>query len=526
MLYGTSAYAITKMKRILTQNKYIPLLASVLALGAFFRIFKLGNFDFWYDEALNILQARNLGGIFLLQDNNPPLYSAFLHFWERLSGAFYPEFWLRLPSAIFSLVSIYMIFALGKLLFTRRVGLISAFLLAISPFHIHYAQEVRMYSLLVLLNLCAVYFLIRAVRDSRIWLWGGFVCCSILNIYCHYIGVLSWLAQAIFLSINIATTPKEIMKKWIFSNILIFIAFAPWYYFLLKIMGGLENRLLSLNITPWGPPVNAMSLFMTIKNFSIGYNAAAAIYPAAAVIFLFFFIKGFSKLRATKEGILCLLYFIVPILTAYIASPVKHFYLDRFFIGSSVFYLFLVSSGIALLNKRNLFFTLCLIVFFTGPALSKYYRNILPPQLEARQWILKKINHREMVKYICDKAESRDYVFHTCPVTIFPFMYYFQKTGGNNGLLSDKNFLLITHGLGTPVAREFNINFGSANKFDIFGIEERDRFWLVFSYWNFERIKEEYPRAFSILRWIDKNYVVLDKKEFDGAAVFLYQKRS
>ncbi|MGZ4847178.1 MAG: glycosyltransferase family 39 protein [Halobacteriota archaeon] len=56
-------------------------------------------------------------------------------------------------------LAIPMIYAVGRQLFNEETGLVAAFILALSSFNIYYSQEVRMYSLIVLLALTSVYFL-------------------------------------------------------------------------------------------------------------------------------------------------------------------------------------------------------------------------------------------------------------------------------------------------------------------------------------------------------------------------------
>ena len=93
-----------------------------------------------------------------------------------------------------------MVFLIGKVLFAERTGLFSAFLVAILSFQGYYSQKARMYSLMALLTLLLVYFLIRALRNNKAVFWFGFVVTNLLNIYYHYyIGVLLWLAEAIYI---------------------------------------------------------------------------------------------------------------------------------------------------------------------------------------------------------------------------------------------------------------------------------------------------------------------------------------
>ncbi len=142
------------MKKIsyFISNKNI-LLVFILLIGLALRLYQLGKLDFWIDEVWSICFTR---GLDLIGDMHPPLYYAMLKFWIKIFGE--TEFKIRLLSALFSFFTIFIIFKLGKLMFNYKVGLISAFILSLSPIHIWYSQEARQYSLSVFLSMLMVYF--------------------------------------------------------------------------------------------------------------------------------------------------------------------------------------------------------------------------------------------------------------------------------------------------------------------------------------------------------------------------------
>ena len=76
------------------------------------------------------------------------------------------EFSVRFPALIFGVLSIFMIYKLGKALFNPEIGLISALILAVSPFQIHYSQEARPYSLLMLLSLISTYYFVKFIKSK------------------------------------------------------------------------------------------------------------------------------------------------------------------------------------------------------------------------------------------------------------------------------------------------------------------------------------------------------------------------
>ena len=120
-------------------------------------------------------------------DIHPLLYYFFLHGWMELGQS---PFVVRFPSVVFGLLTLCLVFRIARELFDLRVGLLATALAAISPFHIWYSQEARMYSLLRPLTLLSVYLFIKA-REDRKWLhWMGFGVCTGSDPLCHNLAFL------------------------------------------------------------------------------------------------------------------------------------------------------------------------------------------------------------------------------------------------------------------------------------------------------------------------------------------------
>jgi mannosyltransferase len=108
----------------------------------------------WMDEGLSIgVASQPFTHIpeVLRQDGAPPLYYLMLHVWMSLFGNGPSE--TQGLSVAISLVGIPGGLWAGWTLFNRRAGLICAALAAFNPFLSTYADETRMYSLMVVLSL-------------------------------------------------------------------------------------------------------------------------------------------------------------------------------------------------------------------------------------------------------------------------------------------------------------------------------------------------------------------------------------
>ena len=141
---------------------------ALVALSLALRTSELGT-HFWIDEGLSVgISSRPLLDIpeTLRLDGSPPLYYVILHGWIAIAGdGVVATHWLSL---IFALLCIPVAFWAGASLFDRRTAWIFAGLTALCPFLTSYAQETRMYSLIVLLAIpCTACFLHAYVYGRR-----------------------------------------------------------------------------------------------------------------------------------------------------------------------------------------------------------------------------------------------------------------------------------------------------------------------------------------------------------------------
>ena len=142
-------------------------LAALMAASALLRI---GGMDtgFWIDEALSVgIADRPLTEIpaTLRQDGSPPLYYLILHAWLALFGS--GEVATHALSLVIALLCVPAAWWALRDCFGARAAWIAAALAATNPFITQYAQETRMYSLVVLLGLLTCGAFLRAFVYER-----------------------------------------------------------------------------------------------------------------------------------------------------------------------------------------------------------------------------------------------------------------------------------------------------------------------------------------------------------------------
>ena len=152
------------------------LLAGLLLLtaGAALRLYHLGERSLWFDEAVTANASRGALANVLEKTRHfsaPLAHPYVLYVAERLGPGAVAA---RMPSTIASILVIIVMLAMIRTGIGVPATLLSAAMIAFSASQVRYAQEVREYSLSVLIAVILVYCLLRwngvPSRNSRSWL--------------------------------------------------------------------------------------------------------------------------------------------------------------------------------------------------------------------------------------------------------------------------------------------------------------------------------------------------------------------
>ncbi|MFH1727653.1 MAG: glycosyltransferase family 39 protein [Pseudomonadota bacterium] len=222
------------------KKKHYLLLFLILLLAFAFRIYKFDAYSLWDDEARTYItaSARNLPDVLKVIPieipGNSPLDPLVRHLFMKMLGN--NTFNFMLPSLIFSLIALLILFYFAKKIFGLKVALISALILSFHPFDIVYAQEGRNYAILNIFSPLATLFLIRAMQEKaklRNWIFYGLMLS--LLFYSHMITMSFAVAQCFFivafLFVNYIKTRKIdilLFRNYLFAGILSVLLFIPW----------------------------------------------------------------------------------------------------------------------------------------------------------------------------------------------------------------------------------------------------------------------------------------------------------
>lgn len=239
----------------------------ILTLALILRLINL-NQSFWLDEAAQALESvRPFTQQFTIpNDFHPPLYHLLVHAFTYISTS---DWWLRLSSVLPGILTVWLVHKITLKLSNPPTALLAALLLAISPYHIYYSQELRMYALSAFLASLSTYALLT-------YRWKLYTLSILAGIYTFYLFPFLVVAHGIWIlfikhpvhhvvlsegSLSTArrtaakdppqskanSSPSRIFNqyrdtnifKWLISISLAFLFFLPWLpSFLTQLSGG------------------------------------------------------------------------------------------------------------------------------------------------------------------------------------------------------------------------------------------------------------------------------------------------
>ena len=201
----------------------------ILSLGLAARLYLLDSKAIFWDESLSYYVANHdLPSILRgdLDPGQPPLYYLILHAWLGLGSS---PFVLRGLSVAFGLCSVLLTYQVGRILFDAAIGALAAFLFAIAPFQVTYAQYARTHEPALTFGLLSVLFFLQALRQDRRVYWVGWVIASLLAVYTQYLTFFVVLVEDVYvLFLYTRREERWPIKRWAWSHAGMLVGYLPW----------------------------------------------------------------------------------------------------------------------------------------------------------------------------------------------------------------------------------------------------------------------------------------------------------
>lgn len=266
------------------------LIFSMLALGIFFRFVNLDKKVYWPDETFTSLRISGytqsevlqklydgrvivaedlhkyqrpnseksvigtIKGLALEEPQHTPLYYVMARFWAQCFGNSVAV--TRSLSAWISLLAFPCIYWLCIELFhSSLTGWMAIALIAVSPFHVLYAQEARPYSLWTVAILLSSATILRAMRLKTKLSWGIYAATLSFSLYSFIFSGLVVIRHFIYVLIIEHFRLTQKVSAYLLASFISLLTLVPWLYAVV------ENISQAKNMTNWsGSKISLFSL--------------------------------------------------------------------------------------------------------------------------------------------------------------------------------------------------------------------------------------------------------------------------
>ncbi len=211
----------------LSKKHWLMIIGLICAAYILLRFWRLTDSCLWFDEIFSVHAAehsfQNLFW-FVAQDLiHPPFFYVLLKLWISIGGEHL--FWLRSFPVLFSIIALVPFYFLCRQLkLTLPTIALALTFFTVSGSLIKYAQEVRMYSLLLCLSLFSMWLFARFLNVGKgIWVLT-FV--NILLVYTQYFGWFVVLSEVFLILYLQRIKTGQVMKMFGIT----FLSFTPWIF--------------------------------------------------------------------------------------------------------------------------------------------------------------------------------------------------------------------------------------------------------------------------------------------------------
>jgi len=207
--------------------------AAIVIVGLGLRLLCLDGQSFTMDEVTELQVARepaDLPELIKGARRFPPLYHLILRGWQMMLPG---DLSARALSVVLGVLAIVVLYRLGRRLAGSRTAFWVAAFVAVSPFHIWYSQETRVYGLVFLISALTLLLLYRALESSSVWDWALFTLAATAGLFTHY-----YFPVLLVLTAGIAAwaTRKDLasMRRALAAHTALSLAGIPWALLLLR----------------------------------------------------------------------------------------------------------------------------------------------------------------------------------------------------------------------------------------------------------------------------------------------------
>jgi len=468
----------------------------VLIISFLIRLWGLYAESAWIDEAYSIVLSKHTLSEIIkgtAADQHPPLYYLILHYWMKVGDGVIHA---RLLSVIIGLLGVTQTLVFFKSLGGYKIGLLSGLLIALSPMHIWYSQEARMYIFLSFFTIGATHMLWKGINYNgfKWWFLYGLFC--LLSLYTQYFSIFIFIAHGSWIIIEyLNKKTRSLIINWVATSAIVGFLFSPW---LPIVINQSKNHALTWITTPSLIQIQDVFLRIIFGVSILGVPEYGRVIFIIVLIVLFSITYILSSNSTRKDYTFLAIMSLFPFLIITFVSLFYPIFQYKQFIIILIPIIAFISYNIFFGKKFLNLSLLILVLLFSLTSVT--YQAISPTK-----------DHWEDVNlYLQDHLEENDVIFGNPSAISLTFSLY--------------NKILLSYFTGYP--QEYNIISGGwdgeiitkeiANQLLPATIKNKDRLWLV------EFTPEFWDPNHEIEAWLKENSRLIIEKNFNNIKIKLY----
>lgn len=406
----------------LKADKQLFFIVLILVLGLIVRLIGISTRAIWYDEAFSLLYGKldlpkmiegtlGMDSSGNVADIHPLGYYFLLSQWMKVFGDSIQA--ARLLSILFGVSSLFICYLLCKYLLPNEYSLLPVFFLAISPFHIHYSQEIRMYALMAFLLSTATLALFKGMSEQKLIWWGIFAVSSALA---QYVQQLSGIYLIVLAAIPLLRKDKLSILRTFLSGMAALILYLPWLIHL-------PSQVASTKVYWIEKPLPSRYLTLLIEFVSglpIRSGWTYFVFGASLVILIFGVIgsyRVFSSPGDDKRGLWFAYLAFVPPMVMWLISQIRPVFIERALLTSGIMFVLWIGYITAHASTPK-FEKLLLTALLMIGAFSGILEHVDADGFPYAPYI-------DIGNEIVEKIKGQEIVIHSNKLSYLPMYYYF-----------------------------------------------------------------------------------------------------
>jgi len=491
-------------------------IATILAVGLGLRMLGINQHPLWYDEAFAVLFAEKGPSAMIYgtlsstagvsADVHPLGYYTLLWIWMKIFGE--QPFAIRALSILFGMLTVVAVYWLCKSLFKEKLAQIVTLGVVISPFQVHYSQEIRMYSIMGFFLILSTWSIWQGIQTGQAKWWIIFSLSAALAQYTHNL--------AAFYLVPLAFTPF-LFRKWraikplVLSVLGALLIYTPW-------LVNLPGQFGKIQQSYWTTRPSMDRLVTTLLTYVTNLPLPSIWLPLALFVTFFILVisvwQTFHAIQAHQGdtglgGWLAYLAF-SPALLLFLFSQWRPVYIERSLLASGIMFILWVGWAVYAtgLHTPVRWFVVGLFIIGAILGISQHITYHGFPYAAFEQ-----IN-----KSIKVRSSAHDLILHSNKLSMLPAYYY------DRGLA--QQYLDDPPGSGSDtlsLATQQVLGLLASPSIDM-AVKNADRIWFII----YKRAIDEYKQTWGLnhphLEWLNTHYRLDHVESWDDLLIYVYTR--